>query len=214
MVTKKCPACGIEKSLDDFYKSKKRVHSWCKRCLCKNHNARWVERKIKAIGLFGGKCCRCGYCKNYAALEFHHLDPKKKDFIWTKLRRMGWDQIIDELKKCILLCANCHREEHWPESSLNNCDFKINTFLDREIKSSGSCPNCGEEVYGTKYCSVNCSSMSKRKTNRPSKEMLEILLKENTVMKIAQSHGVTNNAVKKWAKSYGIWRPRRDSNPE
>jgi hypothetical protein len=208
MNTKTCPACQQEKPLDSFYKSKKRIHSWCKKCLCENHNKRWIERKIEAMKLFDSKCCKCGYCKNYAALEFHHLDPKEKDFVWVKLRQMKWSQIVCELKKCVLLCANCHREEHWPNAIFENYkDAEVKTFLDRtfEIKPTGSCPQCGEDVYRTKYCSVECSSMSKRKAKRPSKEELAKLLEEKTVTAIALSYKVTGNAVKKWAKSYQIW---------
>ena len=217
METKTCPACRQEKPLGEFYKSKKRVHSWCKRCLCESHNRRWVERKIEAIRLFGGKCCECGYCKNYAALEFHHLDPKEKDFVWAILRRMEWPRIIEELKKCILLCANCHRETHWPSASVDQYgEATIKTLLNRtnEIKPTGSCPNCGKDVYGTNHCSVACSSFSRRKAQRPSRKKLEQLLNEKPTTQIALYYGVSDNAVKKWAKSYGIWRPRRDSNPE
>ena len=59
----------------------------------------------------GGKCKRCNYQNYLGALEFHHLDPSQKDFTLGdsnfKLR-----DAIDEVKKCALLCANCHRELH------------------------------------------------------------------------------------------------------
>jgi hypothetical protein len=76
---------------------------------------RWIKRKIKAIEYKGGACKHCGYSKYYGALEFHHLDPNEKDFSWQKLRLRSWDSITSELDKCILLCANCHREEHRTE---------------------------------------------------------------------------------------------------
>jgi hypothetical protein len=47
------------------------------------------------------------------ALEFHHLDGSRKDFgISSKGYTRSWSKIRDELDKCILLCANCHREIH------------------------------------------------------------------------------------------------------
>lgn len=216
MKTKICPSCQEEKTMNEFYSSKNRIHSWCKKCLCENQNKRWVERKIEAMKLFDSKCCKCGYCKNYAALEFHHLNPKEKDFVWTKLRRMEWPEIVKELKKCVLLCANCHREEHWPDAVFENYkDSEIKTFLNREeIKPTGTCLHCGADVYRTKYCSVKCSSMSKRKVSRPSKKELSELLKNKSITSIAISYKVSGNAVKKWAKSYKIWKPRRESNPE
>lgn len=68
--------------------------------------------KKKCVEYKGGKCERCGYDKCIGALDFHHLDPSQKDFgISTNIK--SFDLIKKELDKCILLCANCHREEHY-----------------------------------------------------------------------------------------------------
>lgn len=57
---------------------------------------------------------RCGYDKCPAALEFHHLDPSKKSFtIGDEKTHKSQKYIEKEIKKCILICANCHAEEHW-----------------------------------------------------------------------------------------------------
>lgn len=69
------------------------------------------EMKIKAAEYKGGCCQCCGYSRCMGALEFHHLDPKKKDFGIAAVTR-SWENIKDELDKCILVCANCHREIH------------------------------------------------------------------------------------------------------
>lgn len=69
--------------------------------------------RLKAIEYKGGKCIFCGYCKYQGTLEFHHLDRKKKDFgLSEKGITRSWDKIQKELDKCILVCANCHRELH------------------------------------------------------------------------------------------------------
>lgn len=78
------------------------------------------RRKLKelAITYKGGACMHCGYSKCNAALEFHHLDPSKKDFsISVQGYTRSWEYIKTELDKCILVCANCHREIH---ANLNN----------------------------------------------------------------------------------------------
>jgi hypothetical protein len=206
MKIKICPQCEKEKTINEFYKTKKRVHSWCKKCLCENQNRRWVERKIEAMKLFDSKCCKCGYCKNYAALEFHHIDPREKDFNWNKTRELSWEKIIEELKKCVLLCSNCHREEHWPDAVFEKYEgLKIKTRLNhKEITPTGNCPQCGVDVYRTKYCSVTCSTFAKRKTERPSKNELKKLLEENACVKVASMYGVSDNAVRKWAKQYDL----------
>ena len=61
----------------------------------------------------GCKCERCGYDKNISALEFHHIDSRQKDFSITDTHRC-WEEVKAELDKCILVCANCHREIHNP----------------------------------------------------------------------------------------------------
>lgn len=59
----------------------------------------------------GGKCIRCGYDKCIKALEFHHLDPSKKDFTISNDHFKLLDA-VNESKKCILICSNCHKELH------------------------------------------------------------------------------------------------------
>lgn len=72
------------------------------------------RHKIKrdAITLLGGCCSKCGYKKCDAALEFHHTDPTKKDFAIGNAYVKSWAKIKAEVEKCILVCANCHREIH------------------------------------------------------------------------------------------------------
>ena len=60
----------------------------------------------------GGKCEKCGYSKCQDALCFHHLRDKKFALNKTNLLCKSKEEIEEEFKKCILLCANCHAEEH------------------------------------------------------------------------------------------------------
>lgn len=57
------------------------------------------------------ECALCGYNKCLNALEFHHLNPNEKDIIVSD-DKISFTKIIEESKKCILICANCHREVH------------------------------------------------------------------------------------------------------
>jgi 5-methylcytosine-specific restriction endonuclease McrA len=66
-----------------------------------------------AIEYKGGKCQICSYNRCLEALEFHHLDSSKKDFgISDRGYTRAWEKVREELDKCVLLCANCHRELH------------------------------------------------------------------------------------------------------
>jgi hypothetical protein len=82
----------------------------------KCQQVRALERKKELINTMGGSCSKCGYHKSIAALEFHHLNPTEKEFNLDarSLSNRKWERVIAEAKKCILLCANCHRELHHP----------------------------------------------------------------------------------------------------
>lgn len=67
--------------------------------------------KEQAIAYLGGRCQICGYDRCPAAFDFHHPDPRTKDF--TVSVKTVWSEALEaELRKCVLLCSNCHREVH------------------------------------------------------------------------------------------------------
>jgi hypothetical protein len=67
--------------------------------------------KVLAIEYKGGKCKACGYERCVGALELHHINKADKSFgIGDKGYTRSWEKIKVELDKCILVCANCHRE--------------------------------------------------------------------------------------------------------
>jgi 5-methylcytosine-specific restriction endonuclease McrA len=60
-----------------------------------------------------GWCCQaCGYSGYLNALQFHHIDPQKKELRLAYAYHRKWELVRSELDKCVLLCANCHAEEH------------------------------------------------------------------------------------------------------
>ena len=69
--------------------------------------------KLMAVESKGGRCEICGYSRYVGALDFHHLDEKSKEFdLWTRGLTRSWERIQKEIQKCVLVCANCHREIH------------------------------------------------------------------------------------------------------
>ena len=68
-----------------------------------------------------GSCEKCGYDRNYAALEFHHVDSDRKSFQLDlrSLSNRKWSVIMKEAEKCILLCSNCHAELHNPACTMD-----------------------------------------------------------------------------------------------
>ena len=71
------------------------------------------ERKTKLIEILGGKCVSCGYSRCTAALDFHHKNEKLKKFGIADFGLCRkWEKLVEEIKKCVLLCRNCHAELH------------------------------------------------------------------------------------------------------
>jgi len=85
----------------------------------KKQQIRGLKRKLMLIEKSGGACTKCGYCKCTSALSFHHIDPnqKKQSLDLRSLSNTNMETIMEEYKKCELLCLNCHAELHWPNQS-------------------------------------------------------------------------------------------------
>jgi hypothetical protein len=81
---------------------------------------RGLARKLDIIKAAGGRCSICGYDKNLAALVFHHNDSSSKDFKldMRSLSNRKLEPVLNEIDKCILVCANCHAELHNPHLNL------------------------------------------------------------------------------------------------
>lgn len=74
-------------------------------------NLRRRELRQQAVDYLGGKCEICGYKGFPSAFDFHHLDPRTKDYNISS-RVVSLELIKEELDKCVLLCCRCHREVH------------------------------------------------------------------------------------------------------
>jgi hypothetical protein len=131
---KQCPKCNLKKDLSEFNKNQKRkdgLQRICKICSrnedkksykkSKEYNPRIrldrnkevFNRKIKWINTFKEEgCIKCGE-KRCHVLDFHHLDPSKKEFNIASYA--SYEKLKKEIKKCIILCSNCHRDFHYLE---------------------------------------------------------------------------------------------------
>lgn len=106
----------------------------------KNDNCfirRWSKR-IKAVKMLGGCCSKCGE-SNIFVLDFHHIRGQKESTI-SRMMDSRWSAIEAEIKKCILLCKNCHQEEHHAETHVNK--MKILGIFD-----SFKCEKCGYDKH-------------------------------------------------------------------
>lgn len=90
----------------NYYKNNREV-------IYKRKLNRLKSYKLDLANILGGKCTKCGYNKCVAALEFHHNQGNKEAEVTVFIKNTSKQKALKEAKKCILLCANCHRELHY-----------------------------------------------------------------------------------------------------
>ena len=119
-IEKTCPICEAK-----FYPKTSMAHqrTCCYSCMPDGVQLTRGMFLAKIKEARGGKCIRCGYDKCLKALEFHHINPKKKDFTISNDHFRLFDA-IEESKKCILICSNCHKEFHDGQWELSELDFE------------------------------------------------------------------------------------------
>lgn len=187
--------------------------NYCWVCVNKNNK----KHKLASIKkLVGESCWICNYNKCWQALEFHHVYPETKLFqVTTRELQFSWERLEQEIHKCVLLCACCHREFHYGliekekiieiwKSHWSNCEISI--IPKKEIKQH-LCIDCNKEIsYGCTRCTL-CDKKSRRKVERPTKDELAILLWEKPATTLAKEYGVSDKSIEQWAKSYGLSKP-------
>ncbi len=171
---------------------------------------RGLKRKLELIESRGGKCENedCGYGVNIAALDFHHINSTTKTFKLDirNLSNRKMSDILLEFKKCIVLCANCHREAHHPDLQIKDLKKTLenvgdNIFSDRTINKP-KCVDCDAEInYSYRRCK-RCSSINKRKVSRPSYPQLMQEITETNYVVVGKKYGVSDNTIRKWVKQY------------
>lgn len=167
---------------------------------------RWRERtKQRIIEAFGGECGICGYNKCDDALELHHLDMSQKEHSFGKLRSniRGWDVIVEEARKCVLLCSICHREVHSSRCdtvvplNIRRFDESYATY-DKRREHWNECPVCQTLKPPTrKTCSRSCAAKLSRKVDWDSIDVVKLVEEIGNYTLIGEMFDVTGAAVKK-----------------
>lgn len=130
---KYCKRCDVTKPKAEFSKNARKsdgLQVYCKLCYktinadtyerlpqrrakIRERNKSWTAKSQAFIdrirSMFG--CRICGE-NEPVALDFHHLDPTKKDTEVPKLLSYSREKLKTEIRKCVILCSNCHRKHH------------------------------------------------------------------------------------------------------
>lgn len=177
------------------------------------------RRKTDLISVFGSKCCLCGFDKWQSALEFHHVNPAEKEFgITTDTTTKAIAKQLDELKKCILLCSNCHRGVHSGDleipkdwKSFYN-DERANELREQVHAQKFYCKICGKEKTRYGVLCVDCARLASRKAERPSREELKQLIRKKPFLQIGLLYNVTDNAIRKWCENENLPHTKKEIN--
>lgn len=176
--------------------------------------------KQRLLYVMGEKCCICGYNKCPTALEFHHKNPEEKDFTLGANANISFAKANEEIKKCILVCANCHREIHTFNLDIseyqcydeNKAQEKISELQNLKTRTIHYCKNCGVVISnGANYC-ANCANEIRRSVERPSREELKELIRNKPFTQIGLQYNVTDNAIRKWCDAENLPRKKSDIN--
>ena len=202
----------------------------CRKCSSESVDNRRRKLKHEIVQYKGGKCEICGYDKCEAALEFHHLNPNVKEFQLSSGNIYSLEKMKKEANKCILVCANCHREIHdkiyQNKRDDRNKEYEINESL---INSNYQKLNCKqaqlniEEIQNDINSGLNQKEIAKKnnvswstlkrflKKHNISKKKIEYNIQDIIVLmkkyqnytQVGKELGISDNAVKKRFKKHG-----------
>lgn len=213
------------------------VRQYCFDCVPEGLNTSdrtvYKRRAIKRQGvkLLGGKCICCGETRPHI-LNFHHIDSSQKDETPAALiKNSQTEAFFKEIKKCVLLCSNCHQDFHYQESlngitlkkylEQNSIFSKEELEKDLEIEKREQndivavqektyikhyCSKCGKELYSKTKSGLctDCCHASRRTVERPDAVTLAQEIVETNFCAVGRKYGVSDNAIRKWCKSYGL----------
>lgn len=159
---------------------------------CVNGKSWIAKRKFKK--LVEHKCVICGLDSWQGKKISLHVDH---------INGISYDHRLENLR---LLCPNCHSQTNtYCSMNIKKCPkmcfvCKINSCKSKYSKF------CSKDCYKKHRITNNLSRPKTRKVVWPTKLELEELLKINSLEAIGRKYGVSGNAVKKWSKSYGIYK--------
>ena len=150
--------------------------------------------KIALVKSFGNKCQVCGISYPQSVYDFHHLNPAEKEFgVGAQATTHSKADTAREAKKCIMVCANCHRLIEHEDLDINGivCAFDEDVYystLDNLIAKNKE----------------DAESKPKNISKKPSREVLKEQIRNTPFLQLGKVYGVSDNAIRKWCKSYNL----------
>lgn len=179
-----------------------------------------VKIKERGVLALGGKCAICGGSFEDCCYDFHHLNPSEKEFTISQTNTNGarsWLILRDEIKKCALLCANCHRRVHGGYVEVENKNYFNDEYYEWDLCKAISvdtktgkirdvnhtCPICGNIKTGKAEKCANCALQESRQFD-VSREELKHMIYTMPFTKIGEYFGVSDNSIRKRCIRFGL----------
>ena len=157
------------------------------------------KKKVKEslVSAFGRKCQRCKQEFPSFVFDFHHINPETKNFgIGDANVSLKQDALFEEVKKCIMLCANCHRFIHQGEEVQLLCNFDESLYLETWNTFYYNNPN---QVFGEVV-----------PRQMPSRDILKQDIRSMPFIKVGLKYSVSDNAIRKWCKKLNLPRTSKE----
>jgi hypothetical protein len=175
-----------------------------------------LRHRLVDEGVLEDRCYACGITEWQGKPLSLHLE------------HVNGDNSDHRLENLTLLCPNCHSQTptycgrnigrnggigrhaalkmQYPTGCEGSSPSSGTKKRGGKKKNPPDCVVCHKKVRrpGRKYCSNACRALEQRRAEWPSKEQLAKLLSEESVLAIGRRFGVSDNAVRKWAKMYGL----------
>lgn len=155
------------------------------------------NNKRKLVQAFGGTCGACGLIDEPVVFDFHHLVSSEKDFTLTN-KIVSWSKLVVEAKKCVMLCAHCHRKHH---AGVLQLPAVMNRFDENKIEKSvlfDDCPVCGNSKPKSQItCSKECARIHRTKIDWDAIDLVSLYGEKKSYLAVARFLGVSDVTVKK-----------------
>lgn len=157
-------------------------------------NTHRVKLKLIEACLLENKCSICSLGNEWngktISLQLDHINGVNNDNRLSNLR---------------ILCPNCHSQTETYSAK--------NTIGRIKSEPMPTCKKCSKVL--TVRNNLNslcrkCEDVSKRVVERPSREMLNTLIRENSFVEVGRMFSVSDNSIRKWCKSYGLPHRKKD----
>lgn len=150
--------------------------------------------KIALVEAFGAECQTCHNKFPQSIFEFHHLIPSEKSFgLGTASTTRSRQAYADEAKKCIMVCANCHRLIEYEDLDISDleCVFDENKYY-----------SILEEL--TQENKDRTIQLKKDASSKPDRETFKAQIRVTSFTELGRIYGVSDASIRRWCKAYNL----------